>query len=32
MKLIKETIEWMVYTAGYFVGWICGLLGIKLFK
>ncbi len=27
---IKETIEWMVFTAGYVCGVICALLGIDL--
>lgn len=29
-KLIHETIEWMVFTAGYIIGCIAGLLGIDL--
>ena len=30
MRWIKETLEWMVFTLAYCLGYLAGLLGIKL--
>ena len=28
--MIKETVKWMVFTAGYVIGTVAGLVGIDL--